>query len=78
MDRTDAERSARAERRRERATIHRGRLGSAERDLGAVRGAEAVSLVAQLTREGWSESGQPMPAYRRPDIPVRFVPRQGA
>lgn len=37
-------------------------------------GAEAISLVTQLTREAWALSGRPWPDYPREATPIRFVP----
>lgn len=73
----EADRRSRAVARRGRATLRKTRLRAPEGDLGALRGAEAVSLVEQLTRESWSLAGGPEPAYERRDIPCRFVPRRG-
>jgi hypothetical protein len=70
---SDAERRARAEARRERATLRKTSLRAAD-DPCPLRGEEAVSLVAQLTRESWAASGRPMPTYARGESPVRFVP----
>lgn len=53
--------------------IRKTRLGD-ETDPAPVTGAEAVSLVWRLTQQAWSLSGQPMPTYRRDQIPFRFVP----
>lgn len=50
------------------------RHGSGE-DAAPIRGAEAVSLVYQLTRMSWSLAGRSFPTYARKDIPFRFVPR---
>jgi hypothetical protein len=69
-----ADRARRAEARRKSASLHRTRLQRTEVDLDPVSGAAAVALVAQLTRESWSESGLPLPTYTRADIPIRFVP----
>jgi len=44
--------------------LHKGRLGEPEVDFSRVRGAEAISLLTQLT---------PLP---RDQFPVRFVPRK--
>lgn len=71
----DPDRRARADLRRQRATLRRASLQPVEHDLSPLRGAEAVSLVDRLTREAWAESGRPLPDYRRADVPVRFVPR---
>jgi hypothetical protein len=54
--------------------MHRAPLGDVEPDLSPVHGAEAISLVTQLTRESWSLSGRPWPRYARSETPYRFVP----
>lgn len=69
-----ADRARRAEARRGSATLNRTTLQRTEIDLDPLSGAAAVALVAQLTRESWSESGLPLPTYTRADIPIRFVP----
>jgi len=73
---SDADRRERAEARRARVTLHRSKLERRERDLNPVWGAEAISLVTQLTRESWSAAGLEFPSYTRAETPVRFVPRQ--
>ena len=70
---SDEDRKARAEARRRKAVIRRTRLRPVEHDLDPVDGPLAISLVEQLTRESWSESGQPFPAYARRETPIRFV-----
>jgi hypothetical protein len=69
-----SERAARAQNRRERAVLNRTTLSPREPDLTPVSGVEALALVSQLTREGWSAAGLEMPRYSRSEIPVRFVP----
>lgn len=54
--------------------MHRAPLGDVEPDLSPVYGAEAISLVTQLTRESWSLSGRAWPQYVRSETPYRFVP----
>lgn len=71
----DADRKARAEARRVRATIVRTRLGPEEANLD-VRGADALSLVTRLTRAAWALRGTALPLYSRAEIPCRFVPRE--
>lgn len=71
---TDIERRQRAEQRRQRATIHRARLGEIEPDPHPIRGVEAISLLTRLTRESWALSGRPWPDYKRENTPYRFVP----
>ena len=61
--------------RKARATLRRTSLHAPDDGSDAVRGEEALSLVTQLTREGWSLAGLPFPDYDRSSIPVRFVPR---
>ena len=69
----DTGRQARAEERRKRATLRRTRLSSEEVDLNPIRGVEAISLVARLTREGWSLAKLEEPSYSRHEIPCRCV-----
>ncbi len=59
----------------ERMTIQKTRLGESEVDLSPVFGAEAVSLVYQLTRTSYSLARRAPPAYARANMPCRFVPR---
>lgn len=71
---TDAEKRAQA--RRERMTLHKGRLGEPEVDFSPVSGAEAISLVHRLTMASFSLAGYSRPTYTRAQIPCRFVPRR--
>lgn len=71
---SETDRRLRAEERRRRAVLQRAPLGEVEPDLDPISGAEAISLVTQLTRESWSLSGRPWPQYSRADTPYRFVP----
>ena len=65
----------RAEARRARITITRGKLGETEqRDV--VRGTEAVLLVHQLTLTAWAWSGKPIPKLGRHELPYKFVPER--
>jgi hypothetical protein len=68
----------RAQARRERMTLHKGRLGEAEVDFSPVRGAEAISLLHRLTLASVSLARLSRPTYTRADIPCRFVPRAGS
>jgi len=52
----DVGRRQRAEARRARAVLHKTSLSPQERDLTPIRGADAVSLVMQLTRESYMRS----------------------
>lgn len=70
----DHEREQRAAERRGRAVIRRVSLEDDGPDPDAVQGADAISLVTQLTRASWSLSGRPWPEYRRSETPYRFVP----
>jgi hypothetical protein len=70
---SDLDRRARAQARRSRAILHKGRLQATEAELDPLRGAEALSLVHRLTRESWSLSGREEPVYPRAQIPCRFV-----
>ncbi len=74
MTRADLERMERAARRASVMHIHKATLGH-EIDLSPVRGASAISLATQLSREAFSLAGREQPTYAREDIPVRFVPR---
>jgi hypothetical protein len=70
----DAKRRERAEARRSRMILHKIRLGDPEVDLSPISGAQAISLVASLTRESWSLAGHEYPTYSRREIPCRVVP----
>jgi hypothetical protein len=69
----DPGRLARAEDRRKRAMLRRTRLSDAA-DPSPIRGVEALSLLARLTRESWSLAGLEEPSYTRAQIPCRCVP----
>lgn len=69
----DKERKARAEKRRRTMTVRFTTLDD-ETDPWPIRGAEAISLVTQITRDVWSLSGQPSPQYERKNMPVRCIP----
>jgi hypothetical protein len=64
----------RARARAARMILRKGHLGEPEADLSPVSGAEAISLVQQLTRSSYSLAGQATPKYDRANIPCRFVP----
>jgi len=68
------ERKARAALRRRTAVLNRTTLRRVEPDLTPLSGLAAISLVDHLTRESWAAARKPIPAYRREEIPVRFVP----
>jgi hypothetical protein len=70
----DANRRARAEARKTRAILNKARLAPRETDLTPIAGADAISLVASLTRESWSLAGRDDPTYTRREIPCRMVP----
>jgi len=70
----DHERELRAAERRGRAVIRRVSLEDVTPDPNCLHGVDAISLVTQLTREGWSLSGQAWPEYRRSETLYRFVP----
>ena len=55
--------------------LRKGRLGEPELDLGAVRGAEGISLTTRLTVESFSLAGIGSAAVARGSVQVRFVPR---
>ena len=67
-------RQARAASRRQRAVLRRTNLHAADPDLHPIAGADAISLVAALTRHSWSLAALPVPRYERAAIPCRFVP----
>ena len=69
----NAERKARAQRRRESATLCRSTLSLQDRDPFPTRGEQALSLVSRLTRESWSFSRREQPRYDRMSTPYRFV-----
>lgn len=71
----DTARRQRAAARTERTVLHKARLSTVEADLSPLRGAAAISLLTQLTRESWSLAGLESPSYERHRIPIRFVPR---
>lgn len=77
MSRADPDRMARAAQRARTITIRKTTVGD-EQDLSPLRGAEAISLATQLSREAFSLAGHSPPAYDREHIPVRFVPRRRA
>lgn len=62
----------RAELRRARVTLTKKRLGEPDANDG-VRGADAISLVQQLTIAAWAWSGQQLPRLRRRELPYRFI-----
>lgn len=72
MDRST--RQARADLRRRTAVLNRTRLARTEPDRSPLSGPDALSLVAQLTRESWALAGRAFPHYSREQIPVRFIP----
>lgn len=71
---SEAGRRARAQGRQARAILRKTRLQAEEADLSPIRGAEAISLLSRLTREGWELAGLDEPTYTRDEIPCRFVP----
>lgn len=75
MAMSESGRRARSEARRSRITLRKSSLRALEHDLSPVRGADAVSLVATLTREAWALAGRDEPRYTRDATPYRFVPR---
>ncbi len=77
MSRADPDRMARAAQRARTITIRKTTVGH-EQDLSPIRGADAISLATQLSREAFSLAGHAVPAYAREHIPVRFVPRRRA
>lgn len=73
MSDEDTQRRARAEARRGRMILRKGKLSQGEVDLDPVWGEEAVSLVTELSETSWSFTGAPWPSYPRRQIPCRFV-----
>lgn len=71
-----SDREARAEARKRRAVLRKTSLTDRAPgdDLDPVRGAEAVSLAHQLSRECWGLAGNDVPSYPREQTPCRFVP----
>lgn len=69
----DADRIRRAEERRRRAVLRRVGLDEPDPEPVSRLGAEGISLLTQLTLEGWSLSGRPWPSYDRANTPYRFV-----
>ena len=63
----------RAEARRARITLKKQRLGDADHE-DALRGADAISLVHQLTLTAWAWARKPLPSLERHELPYRFVP----
>jgi hypothetical protein len=59
-------------------SIRKGTSGGTEVDFSPVRGVQAISLAAQLSREAFSLAGVEAPSYERAQIPVRFVSRKRA
>jgi hypothetical protein len=76
MSTSESGRRQRAVRRAEIMSIRKGTLGSGDVDLCPIRGADAITLAIQLSREAFSLAGQPSPQYERSQIPVHFVPRR--
>ena len=72
----NAERNARAEARRQTATIVRTRLGDEATADNSACGAAAISLVTRLTLSAWALSGRELPRYSRGETPFRFVPNE--
>ena len=72
---TEADRRLRANTRRERMTLRLIRSNGDDIEPSGLRGAEAVSLVAELTRRAWALSGRQGPTYRREDMPVTLMRR---
>ena len=68
-----SERKIRAALRRKTAVLNRTTLQRVEHDSTPTSGLAAISLVQQLTLECWALAGKKAPAYRREEIPVRFV-----
>jgi hypothetical protein len=71
----DAARRERARQRAPRMALHKGRLGEPEVDFSPVRGAEAISLLTQLTLEAYGLAGIDVTPLPRNQLSVRFVPR---
>ncbi len=54
-------------------TIGRVPLGSREADQATVGGSinERLALVSVLSLSAWANSGRPLPAYSRKDMPIQ-------
>ena len=72
------------EARQQRAALRQGTMTLLKTRLGAepadatVRGAQAVSLVGQLTLMAWAMAGRSLPTYSRAETPVKWVPQSRA
>ncbi len=75
MNDEDSKRRARAADRRKHMKIRFTTLGD-ESDPWPVRGPEAISLAAMLSRQAWSFTGRPFPKYSRSEMPLRFTKRE--
>jgi len=71
---TEAERRAHA--RRERMTLRKTRIGEPDVDLSPTFGADAISLVYQLTKTSYDLARFSRPLYTRAKMPCKFVPRR--
>jgi len=71
----DSERKARAEERRRTTTVKVVSLSEQKIDPFPVSGVEGISLAWQISKQAWSLSGKPWPAYDRANIPIRLVKR---
>jgi len=65
--------SERAKARQSRVTLTKLQ-GNDPGTFDEVRGAEALSLVTQLTETAWAFTRKPTPALARHELPFRFIP----
>jgi hypothetical protein len=56
-------------------SLRKARLGDPEVDLSPVFGADAVSLVHQLTQVSYGLAGRALSPSRRAQMPCRFIRR---
>ena len=56
------------------------RLGDEPGDdlSGSTTAEERLAMMWPLAVEAWSLTGEPMPEYKREDIPVRWLPPLGS
>jgi hypothetical protein len=75
MDEHDAERRSRAAERRGRVSVRVTTTDDETDIVPPIKGLEAMSLAARITRDAWNLAGHPWPDYDRRNIPVRVIGR---